>query len=56
MKFKPSYIKQPPNGDENQVLPLPSKEVEFTHPVSEKKIVIKAKTPLTGLWSASLSY
>ena len=35
---------------------LHSKEVEFTHPVSEKKIVIKAKTPLTGLWSASLSY
>ena len=34
---------------------LHSKEVEFTHPVSEKKIVIKAKTPLTGLWSASLS-
>ena len=35
---------------------LHSKEVEFTHPVSEKKIVIKPKTPLTGLWSASLSY
>ena len=35
---------------------LHSKEVEFIHPVSEKKIVIEAKTPLTGLWSASLSY
>ena len=35
---------------------LHSKKVEFTHPVSEKKIAIEAKTPLTGLWSASLSY
>ena len=35
---------------------LHSKEIEFLHPVSEKKLVIKAETPMKGLWSVSPSY
>ena len=35
---------------------LHSREIDFIHPVSKKKINIKADPPLRGLWSISTSY
>ena len=35
---------------------LHSRKVEFTHPVSKNKILLRADTPRTGLWTASPSY
>ena len=35
---------------------LHSRKVEFTHPVSKNKILLRADTPKTGLWTASPSY
>ena len=35
---------------------LHSRKVEFVHPVSKNKILLRADTPRTGLWTASLSY
>ena len=35
---------------------LHSREVDFIHPVSKKKINIKADPPMKGLWSISTSY
>lgn len=35
---------------------LHSREIDFIHPVSKKKINIKADPPMKGLWSISTSY
>ena len=35
---------------------LHSRRLEFIHPVSKNKILLKADTPRTGLWTASPSY
>ena len=35
---------------------LHSRSLEFIHPVSKNKILLKADTPMTGLWTASPSY
>ena len=35
---------------------LHSRKVEFVHPVSKNKILLRADTPRTGLWTASPSY
>jgi len=35
---------------------LHSREINFIHPVSKKQINLKAKPPMTGLWSVSPSY
>ena len=35
---------------------LHSREIDFIHPVSKKKINIKADPPMRGLWSISTSY
>ena len=35
---------------------LHSREIDFIHPVSKKKINIKADPPVRGLWSISTSY
>ena len=35
---------------------LHSRSLEFIHPVSKNKILLKADTPKTGLWTASPSY